>query len=278
MATEFATLDAMVAANPNVIEVTDQTFSSAVLEESKRRPVVVDFWAGWCQPCRLIGPVLERLAEESNGDFLLAKLDVDANPQVSSAFRIQSIPAVKAFRDGRLLNEFVGAIPEQAIRQWLNTVVPTEADRLTLQGEEAEREGRVGEAERLYRKALDQQAGHPGGLLGRARLAAIRGDTAEARTLLEPLRPHPEAERLLSAIEVSEWGQPSPDGEGPLARGQRAAAEGRYREALDTFLTEVQGGENREEAREAMVKVFSLLGDQDPLTEEYRRKLAAALF
>lgn len=268
----------MVSTNPNVIEVTDQNFASSVLEESKRRPVVVDFWAAWCQPCRLIGPVLERLAAESNGDFLLAKLDVDANPQASAAFRVQSIPAVKAFRDGRLVNEFIGAIPEQAIRQWLNSVVPSEADRLVLRGEEAENEGRVGEAERLYRKALDQEPGHPGAGLGRARLAAMRGDTQEARSLLDPLRPLPEAERLLSAIEVSEWGQPSADGEGPIRRGQRAAAEGRYEEALDAFLSEVRGGEDRDEAREAMVKVFDVLGEDDPLTVEYRRRLAAALF
>src|SRR4029453_1851469 len=98
---------------PNVIEVTDQNFGTAVLEESKRRPVVVDFWAGWCQPCRLIGPVLERLAGEAGGDFLLAKLDVDANPQASAAFRIQSIPAGKAFRAGTRGDEFLGATPAQ---------------------------------------------------------------------------------------------------------------------------------------------------------------------
>src|SRR5437016_14663037 len=101
---------------PNVVEVTDETFTSAVLEESSRRPVVVDFWAEWCQPCRMIGPVLERLAEEHRGQFLLAKLDVDANPQASYAFRIQSIPAVKAFRDGQRGSEVSGAIREASIR------------------------------------------------------------------------------------------------------------------------------------------------------------------
>jgi putative thioredoxin len=268
----------MATTSPNVVEVTDQNFGTAVLEESKRRPVVVDFWADWCQPCRLIGPVLERLAGEANGEFLLAKLDVDANPQASAAFQIQSIPAVKAFRDGRLVDEFIGAIPEQAIRQWLAGVVPSEADHLVLQGEEAEHEGRVGEAERLYRKALDQQPGHVGALLGRGRLAATRGELDEARELLQPLRPNPEAERLLAAIEVSGWTDPSPNGDGPVERGQRAAAEGRYREALDAFLAEIQAGEHRDEARDAMIKVFAVLGDDDPLTAEYRRKLAMALY
>src|SRR2546427_2579094 len=101
----------------SIVEVTDQTFQSEVVEESNRRPVVVDFWATWCQPCRMIGPVLERLADEYQGKFLLAKLDVDSNPQAATFFRIQSIPAVMAFREGGPVNEFIGAIPEQSIRQ-----------------------------------------------------------------------------------------------------------------------------------------------------------------
>src|SRR6266568_1920055 len=131
----------MAMANPNILEVTDQTFRTAVLEESRRRPVVVDFWAAWCQPCRMIGPVLERLADEYEGKFLLAKLDVDANPQASLAFRIQSIPAVMAFRDGRVANEFIGAVPEQAIHQFIQSVLPSQADGIAAQAEQAERSG-----------------------------------------------------------------------------------------------------------------------------------------
>src|SRR6058998_2009279 len=145
----------MASANPNVVEVTDQNFGTTVLDESSRRPVVVDFWAEWCQPCRIIGPVLERLAGEYGGQFLLGKLDVDANPQASVAFRIQGIPAVKAFVDGRLANEFVGAIPEQSIRQFLQTILPSESDRLVDRAAQAEADGDVDEAERLYRTAFD---------------------------------------------------------------------------------------------------------------------------
>jgi putative thioredoxin len=263
--------------DPDVIEVTDQTFGTAVLEESYRRPVVVDFWAEWCQPCRLIGPILERLAGEANGEFRLAKLDVDANPQIASAFRIQSIPAVKAFRDGRLVTEFIGAIPEQSIRQFLRSVLPTEADRLAAEGAEAERAGRTDEAERLYRQALEMQAGHPEASLGLGSLAVARGDLEQAKQFLEPLRPDAEAERLLAAMEVSEWGAVASDG--ALALAERAAAAGQFAEALEAFLGEVRnGGEQRDEARQRMLKLFAVLGEDDPLTQEYRRKLSAALF
>jgi putative thioredoxin len=264
-------------ANASVIEVTDQTFASAVVEESRRRPVVVDFWAAWCQPCLMIGPVLERLAEEKAGAFLLAKLDVDSNPQASAAFGIQSIPAVKGFREGRLVDEFVGVIPETAIRQFLEALLPTEADRLVQDAAGAEREGRIEDAEGLYRQARSLDQAHAGAALGLGRLAALRGDAEAARALLTALRPDPEAERLLSAIEVAEWAEGG-DGSGPLAEAGRAAAEGRFAEALDGFLREIREGDRREEARDAMLKLFAVLGDDDPLTRDYRRRLAAALF
>jgi putative thioredoxin len=268
-----------MAVDANVVEVTDANFSSRVLEESGRRPVVVDFWAAWCRPCLLIGPVLERLAGEHRGEFLLAKLDVDSNPQTAAAFRIQSIPAVKAFRDGRLVSEFIGAIPEQSIREWLRSVLPSEADRVAMRGEEAEREGRTNEAADLYSQALAMDPRHEIASLGLGRLAALRGNLEEARQLLMPLRPHPEAERLLAAVEVSEWAAPGGDGQGPLAEAERAAAQGRFADALEGFLREVAaGGEYRDQARESMLKLFSVLGEDDPLTREYRRRLAATLY
>ena len=262
----------------DVVNVTDGDFAQTVVEESRRRPVVVDFWAAWCAPCRTIGPVLERLAQEYGGRFRLAKLDVDANPQVSAAFRIQSIPAVKAFADGKIVQEFIGAIPEPSIRQFIETVLPTEADELAAQAELEEQAGRIDQAEQLFRRALSADKDHHVASLGLGRLAALRGDPEEARTYLLPLRPDPEAERLLAALEVSEWS--SPNGEGPLAQAERAAAEGRWRDALEVFMAAVQNGtpDDRDRAREAMLKLFAVFGEEDPLTSEYRRRLAAALF
>ena len=270
----------MASVNPNVVEVTDQNFRTAVVEESRTRPVVVDFWADWCQPCRMIGPVLERLADEHKGEFLLAKLDVDANPQAAQAFRIQSIPAVKAFRDGAVVNEFIGAVPEQAIRQFLQSVLPSESDSIVDQADQAERREDFEEAERLYRVAFEKDPKNAGAALGLGRMALVRGDLEEARRMLRPLRPDPEAERLLAAIDVSEWGHPEANGLGPLAEAERSAAGGRFQEALDVFLAAVRNGdpEDRDRAREAMIKLFAVLGDDDPLTHEYRRKLSAALF
>ena|SRR5437879_5108418 len=268
----------MVVASPFVIEVTDDTFGTAVLEESLRRPVVVDFWAEWCGPCKMIGPVLERLANEKQGAFLLAKLDVDANQRTAGTFGIQSIPAVKAFRNARLVEEFVGAVPESAIRQFLDAVVPTEADLEAAEGEVAEMQGRLDEAERIFQRALEKDSKNARAQLGLARLAAGRGDLEQAKEMLIPLRPNPEAERMLAAIEISEWGQGAA-GDPALAEPMRAASEGRFPKALEGFLRVVMnGGESRDAAREAMIKLFAVLGEQDPLTSEYRRKLAAALF
>jgi putative thioredoxin len=264
----------------SVIEVTDATFGRDVLEVSMDRPVVVDFWAEWCQPCRVIGPVLERLAREREGEFVLAKLDVDANPQAAGAFRIQSIPAVKAFRDGRVIEEFIGAIPEASIRRFIDVVVPSEADRLVIQADGLERGGRLDQAEGLYRRAFELDPNHTGAAVGLGRAAAARGDLEEARRLLQPLRPYPEAERVLAAIDIASWAEPGSDGRGPLARAERAAAEGRFQEALEVFLAAVTNGgqDERERARAAMLKLFAVLGDDEPLTVEYRRRLSAALF
>ncbi len=210
------------------VDVTDETFEQEVIEASKQQPVVVDFWADWCQPCRVIGPVLERLAAEPDAGFKLVKVDVDANQNVSYAFRIQSIPAVKAFVDGQVVDEFVGAIPEQAIVQWLEGIVP------------------------------DGTAGN----LEEARKAASRGRFDEARTLLAELDGDFAADRLREAIGTVEAEVPE-------------IAEGVPEAGLERLLLAAPQDEH---AKDLMLAAFEVLGDDEPATREFRRRLSNALF
>ena len=176
----------MEAVGPRLIlDVGDHDFEREVLERSKELPVVVDFWAPWCAPCRAFGPVLERLAHERAGAFVLARVNVDEAPAVSQAFGIQSIHAVKGFREGGLVAEFIGAQPEAAVRQFLAAVLPSEADRLARAGETKAAAGNAACAALAFQEALTREARHPRALLGLARLRAAAGEAAEALALLE---------------------------------------------------------------------------------------------
>jgi putative thioredoxin len=258
---------------PVVIEATDQNFLETVVEESRRRPVVVDLWASWCGPCRTLGPILEKVAGERGGEFLLAKLDVDANPYTAGQFGVQSIPTVVAFKDGRPVDGFVGAIPEPMVNEFVDRILPSDADREAEAALEEELDGDLAEAEARYREALEADANNRDARLGLGRVLAETGRDDEARSTLMPLLPDADAERVLSGIEVRSW-----DGledVGTLASAKRLAARGRFREALDGMLGSL--GDDPD-ARPAMLEVFAVLGDEDPLVAEYRRKLANALF
>jgi putative thioredoxin len=258
---------------PVVVEVTDQDFLEAVVEESKHRPVVVDLWASWCGPCRTLGPILEKAAEERGGDFLLAKLDVDANPYTAGQFGVQSIPTVVAFKDGKPVDGFVGAIPEPMVNEFIDKILPTEADHEAQEALEQELDGDLGDAEAKYREALQADPGNRAARLGLGRVLAETGRDEEARQTLMPLLPDPEAERVLAMLEVRSWASISEPG--TLASAKRLAAQGKYREALDGMLGAVK---DDPDARQAMLDVFAVLGDDDPIVGDYRRKLANALF
>ena len=156
---------------PVVVEATDQNFLETVIEESKRRPVVVDLWASWCGPCRTLGPILERVAGERGGAFLLAKLDVDANPYTAGQFGVQSIPTVVAFRDGQPIDGFVGAIPEPMVNEFVDRLMPTEAELEAEEALEEELEGHLDDAEQKYREALEVDPTNRDARVGLARIS-----------------------------------------------------------------------------------------------------------
>jgi putative thioredoxin len=275
----------------SVIDVGEEDFEAKVLRASHDVPVVVDFWAAWCQPCLILSPMLERLAEEHDGQFILAKVDVDNNPRLSELFRIQSIPAVKAFRQGQVVEEFVGVQPEEVLRRFVDELLPSPADELADRAEQARESGDLVEAEALSREALAQDPTHQAAKLGLAGLLAMRGEDEEARRLLAQL-PSTEGVRQLDAsLELrsaargeddreslrvrAEAGDP----EAELALAAADAAAGDHRAALERSLRLVElGGDQRDRARDLMVRIFESLGEDDPLTREFRPRLASALF
>jgi putative thioredoxin len=281
-----------------VIEVSDRDFQQTVIEQSRRVPVVVDFWAPWCGPCRMIGPVLERLAAEANGAWILAKLNVDHNPQTAGRYGIQGIPAVKGFRNGQVVSEFVGAVPEPQIRRFADQLVPSAADSIAAEGQRLEAAGNLAQAETAYRHALRADASHPVALLGLGRVFFLRDQFDEALATLQrvplgkPERPEAESwiakagfrqQAALSGGEVEARRKlaANPDDlDARLALAAAMAAKGSYREALEGYLEVVRRdrGAFRNQARQAMLNLFVLLGDEHELTGEYRPQLAMLLF
>jgi putative thioredoxin len=261
-------------ASANVVEVTDDTFEQIVVEGSKARPVVVDMWAEWCGPCRVLTPILEKVAQERDGAFVLAKLDTDANPRTAAAFGVQSIPTVVAFKDGQPVNGFVGAYPEPEVNRFIDTVVPSEADIEAEEARTIEESGDLASAEERYRRVLAEDPDNREAAVGLARILVDRGELDQAEKLVVKQRPDPEAERILATITMKRWADGQADG--VLGQAKRLVASGDVIGGLAGMLQALN--EDREAAREAMITVFTAVGDEDPLVQEYRRHLSAALF
>lgn len=263
--------------------VTETTFETDVLDASVAQPVVVDFWAPWCGPCRQLSPLLEQMADRFAGDVRVVKLNVDEAPRIAQQFRVQGIPAVKAFRDRRVVNEFVGLQPATVIEQFFADLVPSPADRLV-----ARAAAEPAQAEGLLDQALDAEPSHAGALIASARLAMDQGRTDDARSLLERASQHDEAQKLLAELRLSgatddaalsmlaAQADTSPEARLDYARALVAAR--RYDEAADALLAAVGDPETRDEARTLLLDLFRVLGDQHEITRRARPRLASALF
>src|SRR5829696_7563785 len=271
-----------------VRDLSDAEFEAAVIRRSHDVPIVVDFWAPWCGPCRQIGPILERLAAEAAGEWELVKVNIDNNPRVATEYRVESIPAVKGFRDGRIVAEFLGAVPEAQVRSFLTRVVPSEADQLARQGAEMEESGYLATAEDRYRDALAKSPNHVRASIGLARVLVARDQLDEARLLLDRFPSDPEGQRLRAQISLAQFGDAADlgaleqrvaanpkDAAAHYEIGRVLAARESYEQALDHLLTSVRLDRSIDDdgARKAMLDIFSLLGDNDPHTAQYRRLL-----
>ncbi len=244
------------------MDVNDANFESAVIERSRSVPVVVDFWAAWCAPCRMLGPILEREVARRDGAVEVAKLDVDSNPQTAQAYGIQGIPAVKAFRGGRVVNEFVGAIPAMAVSKFLDTLAPSKAELLIRKGDEDS-----------LRQALTLEPGRADAAVPLARLLYRRGDSEQALEIIHGTPGSFAADGLAARIRLENSGA---DG---LAPAFVALEAGDYDQALDLLISTIRPTHpRRDDIRRVVVGILDELGPDDPRVADWRRRMTSSLY
>ena len=283
--------------SPWIVETSRETFEQDVIERSKDVPVVVDFWAAWCQPCRLLGPVLEKLADELQGEFVLVKADTEQMPDVAAAFGVSSIPAVFGFRRRKVISQFIGLLPESQIREWLHRLIPGPAESLAAEARTLEQTDPEA-AEARYRQAMELMPGLTSAREGLARMLLTRDQLDEARQLIEELAAagvldaegeHVQAE-LVIALEAKQAGSvedcrraaEAAPGDLPLQLqlAKSLAGAGEHEKAMEICLDLIQKDRHGlgEKARELMVHVFHLLGPESELAGDFRRKLTMVLY
>jgi putative thioredoxin len=271
-----------------IIDVSEATFEFEVIAHSNEVPVVVDFWAPWCGPCRTLGPLLERLAREANGAFRLAKVNVDENPRLATRFDVQGIPAVKAFKGGQEVAQFVGAQPESMVRRFVRELAPREADRALVEARAFLMARHWPEAEEAGRRALsDDPASSAAALcLVRALLAQGKGEQAlevlaafpAGNEVVAAERLRPLAQLMLRAAQADDSSGEAEEAE--YLQSARLIGRGNFAGALDGLLDVLRRNKNyaQGQARLVFLAVLELTGEEDPLTRTYRDELASVLF
>ncbi|HSB90792.1 MAG TPA: tetratricopeptide repeat protein [Anaerolineales bacterium] len=273
----------------HILDVDESTFEREVIQRSYEVPVVVDFWAAWCGPCRVLGPILERLAIEAGGGFRLAKVDVDANPRLAIRFGVQGIPAVRAFRQGEVAAEFVGAQPESAVRRFLERIAPSEAAQAIENAASLLATRHWPEAEAAFRAVLEQDEANSRAALGLTQALLMLGRGSEARALLGRFPPGQEwatAERLkplaevLAGLKDDEDEEPADPLDAQLRQAARLIGRGNLPAAMDGLLDILRQDKSYRKGlpKDLLLALFTLLGEGDPLTREYRDELASVLF
>ncbi|MFO1019663.1 MAG: thioredoxin [Planctomycetales bacterium] len=274
-----------------------EEFDQQVVQRSHQLLVVVDFWATWCGPCQELGPVLEKLAVEYNGKFLLVKVDVDQNQEIAQAFGVTNIPQVAALYQGQLVHQFQGNLPEDQIRQWLQQILPSPADTLAAEAQLLE-EMEPQQAEAKYRAALELNPDESHLQIGLARALLAQGRTEETRSILDKLNERgylePEAEHVKAQLELQSTAAEAGDitdlrhsvaaspGDLPLQLklAETLAAHKQYSEALELCLSLIRKDKAQmlDPAKQAMLNIFQVLGPASELTQTFRRQLSTLLY
>lgn len=287
-----------MANSPFVVTATVQNFETDVLEASFQRPVLIDFWADWCAPCRMLMPVLAKLAEEYRGKFLLAKVDTEAERELAAQFGIRSLPTVMLLKDGRPVDQFMGALPEGQVREFLDRHLPRASDALLVQVERLLQSGDVAAAEALVEQARASDPDNSRIHLAEVRVKAAAGDVAAAQELLERLPldliDDPEVGALRAQLtfagalvdappeaEVAARLEANPkDSEARYRLAAYRVAQGDHAGALEALLTLLKQdrGWNEDAARKGMVMIFDMLGGEGDLVARYRAKMLSALY